>query len=449
MKTRNLWMLLMAVVLLGFNSCKKETVDVTDLLKTVPSSAAGVVVINMEGILEDAGCKIKDHVVTPSDEVKGLIEKSSSSMKDEYMLLFSGDTGIEPKGAVVFYDTNRTFLTVALYDVKKFCDYIEKKTGNSFTEESGGVKVCGQVAVKGSQAWVCMVSHKNIDADAISAYASLGMSQSFLVTPIGEKLLVEEDDIRGWAMINTFANEMLSRQDRSMFSLGLGFLFEDAESVMFKTDFKKGELEMEAIVLNDNGKPAKYLLPSDKVDVNTLKSLGATCDAMMAFTLNSKLIKKFEQLGSAFGGVLFGNLGEMFKNVDGTVGIVSSGNGVGESINGVVSTKGEVSKSLKDLISNEMGAVKEDGKYLRFSKGDVKGSLSVEDCANELKGCCLGFVLDPSGFQSVGYGDAAPTGLKEVVFKLNPESGGLEVEIDVKTTDPKENALLTILRNSK
>lgn len=440
--------LLFAVILLGFNSCKKDTVDVTELLTTVPSSAGGVVVLNLEGILEDAGCKIKNHVVKPSKEVLDLINKNTTSIdKKDFMLLLEGESGIEPKGAVVFYDANRTYLTFALYDVDKFMKFVEEKNGSPFSDGGSGVKINGQVAVKGSQAWVSINNRRNIDSDAISNYASLSTSQSFLVTPNGEKLLTEEDDIRGWAIINTFVNEMLTRSERSMFTLGLGFLFEDAESVRFKVDFKNGEIESEAIVLNDKGKPAKYLLPSNKVDVSTLKSLGDKCDALMAFTVNSKLVKKFDQVLSAFGGSLFGNLNDMFKNVDGTVGFASGVNSMDE-VSGVITTKGDVSKDLKDLISNQVAPVSQDGKFLRFSKGNVTGNLSVSECAEELKGCCLGIVTDTSGLDNVGYGGSAPKGFQSLVFKFKPESGGLEMELEIKTADPKENSLLTLIKNS-
>ena len=448
MKLKNYFPLLVAVLMLSLNSCKKETVDVSQLLTTVPSSAAGVVVLNVEGLLEDAGCKIKDHVVTPSPEVANLLGKSSSQNKEDFLMLFNGETGIEPKGAVIFYDANRAFLTFALYDVNKFCEFTEKKTGNTFTEETNGVKLCGNTAVKGAQAWVCLTSGKRIDTDAIASYSTLKDSQSFLVTPMGEKLLVEEDDIRGWAMINTFAQEMLSRSDRSMFTLGLGFLFNDAESVRFKVDFEKGELESEVYVLNDKGKPAKYLLPSDKIDVATLKTLGTTCDALMAFSLNSKLVKKFEQLGAAFGGAIFGDLNDTFKNIDGTIGIITGADSM-ESLRGVITAKGEVSQSLKDLISNQLGPVSLDGKYLYFSKGEVQGDLDVAECAEKLKGSCLGIVLDASGIKSTGYDQNSIPGFKNLVLKFKPEGGGLEIEFEISSTDPNENALLTILKNSK
>ena len=439
-------MLLLAVLVLGLNSCKKETVDVSHLLATVPSSAAGVVVLNLEDMLEDAGCKVKNHIVTPSQEVLKLIDRASPQNKQYLMMMFEGESGIEPKGAVVFYDANRVYLTCALYDVKKFCDFVEKTDESTFVEDASGVKVCGDIAVKGAQAWMNISSNKKIDADAIAAYSALEPSQSFLVTPNGEKLLVEEDDIRGWAMINTFVNEILSRSDRSMFSLSLGFLFEDAESVRFKVDFDKGEMESEAVVLNDKGKPAKYLLPTDKVDVSTLKTLGESCEAMMAFTVNSKLFKKIDQVLSAFGGSFFGNLNDMFNNVDGTVGFISGSDNM-EAVSGVITTKGDVSKNLKDLITNQIAPVSQDGKYLRFSKGNVSGGLSVAECADELKGSCLGIVADASSLNSVGYTGNEVPGFKNLVFKFKPDSGGLEIELEIKTTDPKENALLTFLKS--
>lgn len=443
---KKLSFLLLSLILIGVSSCKKETVDVTDLLTTVPSSAAGVVVFNMEGLLEDAGCKIKGHEVIPGDVVKKAIEKNMAADRQELMMLFDGSTGIEPKGAVIFYDSNRAFLTFALYDETKFYEFIEKKNSAKFTDEGSGVKVCGNVAVKGSQAWVCLTTGKRIDADAIASYATLGSARSFLVTPMGEKLLTDEEDIRGWAMIKTFADNLLSRQDRSMFTLGLGFLFDGAESVCFEVDFKKGELEAEAVVLNDKYKPAKYLLPAEKVDVSTLKTLGSTCDAMMAFTVTPKLIKKFEQIGAAFGGALFGDLGETFRNIDGTVGIVSSGKGMAESINGVVTTKGDVSKTLKDMISNYMGTVSMDGKLLKFSKGDVSGNLSVEECASELKGSFMGIVVDSRGYNELGTASGMASGFKTVVVKLKPESGGMEISVEAKTVNEKENVLQTLLR---
>ncbi|MCH5228601.1 MAG: hypothetical protein J1F12_01230 [Muribaculaceae bacterium] len=447
MNIRKLVLLTAAMMLLVFSSCKKETVDVTDLLTTVPSSAGGVIVFNLESMLEDAGCKIKDHSVTPSPEVLALIEKSSPQDKKGFMMLFEGNSGIEPKGAVVFYDSNRTYLTFALYDVAKFCEFVEMQDGMKFGNEEDGVKIAGNVAVKGAQAWVCLNGNKRLDSDVISSYSGLNSSQSFLVTPMGESLLVSEKDIRGWALLKTMMNEMLDRYNRNVANMAQSFLFEDAESLKFEVDFEKGKIESEAMLMNEKFKPAKYQLPAEKIDIKTLKDLGSTCDAMMAFTVTPKLIKKFDQLGNAFGGALFGDLGDMFKNIDGTVGVIASGEGVGESLQGVITTKGDVSQSLRDMISKSLAPISIEGKLLKFSKGDVKGALSVEECADLLKGSCFGIVLDASGLNSVGYaGNPAMGGYKELCFRMSPESGGLEFEFEITLQDSNENSLLRVLK---
>lgn len=433
-------LLLMVVVA----SCKKDTVDVTDLLITVPSSAGGVVVINLEGLVQDTGSKIKDHQIYPSKELQEIISKSGKVAQEDIRILFDGDTGIDPKGVVVFYDSSRLFATVCLYDADKFCEFIEKQSGGSFIEESG-VKICDKVAVKGNQAWICLSSYRRIDADAIAGYASLKDSQSFLVTPMGEELLTDENDVRGWILLGATLDQFLSRSTRTMFTLGAGFVFEDPESVEFKIDFKKGELEVEGKILNDKYKPAKYLLPADKVDVATLKTLGETCDGMMAFNLNSELIKKFDKLGQSFGGALFGNLNETFKNVDGTVGVAVGAQN--KDLEGVITTKGGISPELQQMMSQMGGTLKTDGKYVRFSQGTLSGSLQVAECAEDLKGSCLGFVINPSTYSNITDGSQAPVGFNLFVLKLKPESGGLEIEIEAKTANPDENALLTVMKN--
>ena len=444
MKLKNICLLAFSFLMLTFSSCKKETVDMTHLLTTVPSSASGVIVLNIEGLLQDAGCKIKDNVVTPSPEVKNLLEKASKQDSEDFSLIFNGDAGIEPKGAVVFYDANRAFLTFSLCDEKKFSDFVEKKTGAPFKEESG-VKVNGTVAMRGAQAWVLLTTWKGIDADAIAAYAALGPAQSFLVTPVGEKLLVEEDDIRGWMLLNALASQSILEDFGNYFNMAFNMLFEDAQSVIFKADFKKGEMEAEAKILNEKFKPAKYQLPKEKLDVATLKSIGGNCEAFMAFTVDEKLVKKLQALGSIFGGPIFSSILDAFKNVSGTAGVAASGSKF-SSMNGVVTTKGGISPILKSLISSNLAPVSQDGDLLRFSMGEVSGPLSVEECAEEFKGCCMGACIDASALGDYSDSGVLPFPFKALVLKMKPEDGSLELEVEIKSTDPDRNAIFDLLK---
>ncbi|MCH5240085.1 MAG: hypothetical protein J1F38_07670 [Muribaculaceae bacterium] len=440
---------LLTLLLVTFNSCKKDTIDVSQLLSTVPSSAGGVVVFNIEGMAKDAGCEIKNHIIEPGEVIKGLLEEASPTQKKDFMVLFDGSTGIEPKVAVLFYDANRTFLTVALYDEVKFTQFVESQVGTNFEDVGNGLKVCGQVAMKGGQAWLCLPTGKRLDPEGIEAYSSLSTSQSFLVTPMGEKLLTEESDIRGWALLKTYLGQSLSRADRALASIGLDLIFENAESVRFEADFKKGEFEAEAVILNDKGNPAKSLLPLEKIDVKPIKELGESCQGLMAFTITPKLVKKFEEIGNSLGGGLFGNFFKELKNIDGTTAMIVSGKNLDEeeAINGVISTKGDVSPAFKEFVSEYLGAISIDGDKLKFTKGNVAGSLSVDKVADEIKGSCFALVVEPSELAGLNFFKYLSTGFSMVELKLKQDSGSLEVEIEAKTKSPDENALLTILRS--
>lgn len=436
---------MLALLMLTFNACKKNTVDVTDLLKTVPSSAAGVMVINVESLLDESGCKVKDHEITPSDYVEALLGKATSRFGKDIMMLFRPGTGIEPKGAVCFYDSSRAFLTVALYDNQKFQTFVEGWKGGKFEDAGSGVSLLGNVAVKGDQAWILMSENRRIDTDAISSYYSLASAQSFLVTPMGEELLTSEDDVRGWALIDTFVNEFLDRSNRSWATIGLGFLFEKAESLKFNAEFDKGEFEFEAMPLDAKFKPAKYKLVSDKVDVEQLKALGGTCDAMMAFTLTPKLAKKINEVSKTFGGAFLGDVEKTLKNVDGTVGLISSGE-IGQPVNltGSLKTKGELSSDLKGFISEYVGTLTIDGDIVKIQKGEVKGALDVAQISEDLKGSCVGLVADQKEIETLW--GVNISGYKYLVFKMQPESGSIEFKVNLYTSDPEGNSLLPMLK---
>lgn len=437
-KTLLLIGMLFLVILTG---CKEDTAAVSELLSTVPSSAGGVMVIDLERLVKATGSKVDDHKIIPGKELQECINNYGKDLNDLKGFL-AGDSGIDPKAAVMFYDSGRAYITFLLYDENKFINYVETNESGHFQETASGVKLLGNTAVKGTQAWICVSNGRRVDDEGVASYSKLKDSQSFLVTPMGEKLLVEESDIRGWGLLGTYYDEMFGSSQRMMMGVATGLLFQDGESLSFQIDFKKGKFELKARVLNDKYKPAKYLLPMEKVDVATLKGLGESCNAMMAFTLTPELVGKFEKLGTTLGGALFGNLSVMLKNVDGTVGLAAS---TDNDITGLITTKGEVSQDLKNFVSQTFGAVSEDGKYLKFTKGTVTGDLSVAECAESLKGSCLGLVMN-SNFGSSMKGYAGLSAFKCIVIKLVPVSGSLEFEVDGLTADSKENSLITFIK---
>ena len=442
---KKLALLTITVALLLFTGCKNQRPDMTGLLKTVPSSAAAVVGIHLQSLAEDAGCKITDNEIKPGKEVKAMMEKMSDSDRAELLNLFSGSSGIVPDYALTFVDANRAFLTLSLYDVKKFKEFVKKDKESEFTDAGNGVQICKNVAIKDNQAWICLSTSKQIDADAIAAYAGLSKSQSFLNTDMAKVILESDCDVIGWGNFKTLVSSFLSRKNMSGVMLASGFLFEDVDAVQFSLDFDKGEMEASALFLDDEGKPAKYLLPAEKIDIKAVKELGGSCDGVLAFTINPKLVQKIEKVSSSLGGAMFGDIKETLKNIDGTVAI-----SIGmhqEAVNGLITTKGKVSNQLNAFLSMMTSNVEPDGKYLRFSKGNVTGGLSIDECADLLKGYSIGLAADLQGMQSAAsdYGNL-PSSLSTFAIGLEPYSGSLRLSIELKTADDKENFLLSVIK---
>lgn len=445
----------LAVILSGlimvsaFNSCKDDRADMSGLLSTVPSSVSGVIALDLKSILQDMGCKVKDEEIKPGKELTDFLSKLNTDERAQILKLFNGETGIAPESAIIFFDSNRCFLTFSLADVEAFIKFTEKDSDTSFSEEVNGVKICRNTAVRGAQAWICLSSGKRIDADAIVGYSKLRNSQSFLSHELSPKFIDSGSDIIGWGNIRTLMSGTMSRGNMSMLTIGLNMLFDDAADLFFRVDFEKGRLEAKASILDEDYKVAKYLLPAEKINTSAIEQLGESCDALLAFTLTPKMVSKISKVGSGFGGRLFDEVTEILKNVDGTVAVISSDPATGDyrAINGFVTTKGNATNNLKDLISNMLAPTREEGKMLYFSEGNVSGQLKVKESLELIKGSCLGAVMDLKGLQLVdGSISNYASGLKSLAVSLSPESGGLEFKFILTGDDEKENILLTMMK---
>lgn len=442
MKQISLWLFSAALILLS--ACSKERPDLSGLLKTVPSSAAAVAGIHLKSLYEDAGCKVNGNEIKPGKEISSIFEKMPETDKNEIMSLFRGDSGIVPDCAVAFLDANRSYITMSLYDTEKFKNFIKNETGKEFSSQGDGVEICDNVAIKGAQVWISL-KPKRIDADVISSFSTLSESQSFISTDMAKIILESDDDIIGWGKFNSLTSLLMNRKDMGMLSIASGLFFEDVDALTFSLDFEDGEMEASVKFLDEKGKPTKYLLPADKIDINTVKSIEGTCDGLLAFTLTPKMIQKFEKIGSAIGGSLFNNFSESLKNIDGTVAF-ALGEG-GESMSGVVTTTGEVSRDINNLLSMGGISFSQDGKILRLSRGTTMGGISVDECADNLKGYCFGIVIDMKTLQKTAGGPSSfMTSLSNLTLGLEPKSGSIELKLNVKTVDPKENFLISLIK---
>lgn len=444
MKIKTLGIALVSMMLLMLNACKKDTMEAVDLLKTLPANADAVVVVNLEGVLNDLGCKIKEERIEAGPELMKLINKSSRDERQAILSIFDGDAGIDPKLAVVFYDKGSWYFTVALQDPEKFKDFTEKDFGSKFKDGGNGIETLDIVAMKGAQAWFLMAEdNEQISAKKIEPYTKIEVSASYLVTDMGQKLLVDESDLRGCGRIESLLRMALDPGERGMVTMVAQMVFDDADALYFTLNFKESLMEMNGTVLNEKGKPAEYNLNDDKLDIKALENIGGECDVLMALSVDEDLIEEFADLAETFGEPEIGLVLNAFSNLDGTVGIaVGDVYTASDAFAGVITAKGGLSFLAKGIIKEMANTVRESGENIYLYNGTVRGSLSVSEGARMLDGACMGIVADGSDIDTRGVPD-----MDKVMLKVCPDGEGVNIKLNIFFKD-KENSLLTIIRNS-
>lgn len=434
---------MLAMMLPVFNSCNKESADAGDLLSTVPSSAGLVVGVNVKSVLEKSGCKVDGSDITPGQEVSAWIDRQKDvkdSARRALKLFLDGESGIDPTAAIYFTDAYNSYLTAGIADTGKFESFIVDQTGMNLEDAENGVRTCGNIAIKDAQVWICVSSNNTIDAKAVANYATLGANQSFMQNGFSPNIATMTSDIVGWGDIKAIAKQGLPIGDFSTMNLVAGMLFENASAISFNLDFDKGKCGGSLTVMNLDGEPAKYLLPSSKIDLTTVKSVGANAQFVAAMTITKDFTKKIEKIGSSLGGNMFGSFIDALKPIDGTVAVACGDlKNPESSLCGVVTTDGEASRDFMSMLSG-FGETKKDGKLVRVTKGTVSGPLDVAKAADMLKGSIFGVVMNMQNAE-VGAGSV----LKTMAFRLVPSGKGLKCDITLESVDDSKNMLLALI----
>ena len=435
--------LLLALCLPLFYSCKQVSIDITDLISTVPSSANGVVGINLKSILEKSGCTVNGSEITAGKELEKLLSHQNGSNSEVVKMLFNGDSGIDPLGAVAFFDANKGFVTCMLADVNKFKAFVEKESGSVFEDKGKGVQICGNIAMKGPQAWLCFTSYTIDDPGLIDSYANMPEGSSYIQNPFSKEIATMTNDITGWVQLRTLLGQTVSFQDIAIVNMVSSVLFEDPVSIKFTVNFLKGRMNITASMLNDKGKPAKYLLPAEKIDVSTVEKVGESTDLLVAMTITPKLIESISRLGKAVAGNLYESMKEGLDHIDGTVAVAfSNPEEMSQNISGIVTTDGQTPLTLLQIISG-IAPYRKDGKFILFSKGTMQGNLDVKEGAALLKGSAIGIVGSLETFRYT----PVPS-LKSLSVSLIPEGGSLHCNLVITSVNKDENILLSIIKDN-
>lgn len=430
-------MILLCAIFL--NSCKEKATDASDLLSTVPSSASAVVGLNLNSLLEKAGCTVKDSKITPGKDLSECL--NSIPEEDGLKLLLSGESGIDPSGAILFADAYNVYITAALSDTAGFMDLVTKHNGQEFSE-TDGVKTNGDVAIIGAQVWVAL--NGSLDPKAVKNYSKLEETQSFAVNPFAKNISEMTHDVTAWIQTNMLMTRGMLYANTTALAMVMNATFEGASAISFNLDFKKGLAEAESVMLNDKGEPAKYLFPADKIDVDLVKSLGKDANTIGAISITKEMVDKVKKFSSSLGGNLLGNYMTLLSPIDGTVALaLSDAADIEAGVSGAVTTDGNPSLDFMQLLSL-FGPTRKDGKVVRISKGSLKGNLDIEEYAAKMKGATFGMAISIDETNSVFYN----AGFKSMILTAASEQSGLKFKGVVESTDPSENALLTIIKKA-
>jgi len=433
--------MLIVSLLFSLNSCKSDSsADISDLLSTVPNDASAVAAFNLRSIVEKTGSKIDGSKVVPGKELSALIENSGKS--SGFSRFFTKDYGIEPETAVIFVEGQDTYLSGYLARPESFRKAVEEETSSSFTKEND-VETCGNYAMKGNQFWQ-KISHRNsISASEISRFTSLSEKLSFLSGNYGETLSELDHDIKGWGNITGMFNvAQLDFQSKSMARMAIESIFTDAEDLAFHVDFEKGKMSSSMLILNSKGKPAKFNFPAEKIDVSVVKHAGTSADMILAMAISPKMIEQLKEQTDGKGISVLGMVLPALSSIDGTA-VIEGRNGA-HDIAGVISTKGEGTAPLSDLLTSALECtVTKDGRLLRFSRGTVAGRITNEEAADKLKGAIFGLVTTTDGFGD----DPAENPIDNVAVTLTSHESSIRLNAIAEGKEKKENILLSLIKS--
>ena len=443
MRRLSFFPVLMSIIMASLvTSCSSDKADLSELLSTVPADASAVAAVNIKNLVEKAGCKIDGSKIVPGKEVEALIAKhATDSTSNDIRAIFNGESGIDPSAAIAFLEGSDLYITGFLADPTRFKEYMEKETNEPCKSENG-IDLSGNIAIKGNQFWIHANHHNDIDPQEITRFTSLSEKLSFLSTGYGQKLVAPENDVEGWANLTALYNASgMSFQNKAIAGMGLAILFTDAQDIAFHANFEEGRLATALNVLDSKGQPAKFNLPTDRIDVSMVKNLATSGDMITALALPSRLIS---QLQKDLGEKNVPGASQLFESlaaVDGTCVIEVGDEGAQK---GVISTKGEGTATLSDMITQLFNTtVTKDGKLLRFENGEMKGKIENASVADDFKGCMFGVVVTPDMTSRPEF-QGMP--LKNVFSALVPSDGSMELTVNVNSFNEKENFLLTFLK---
>lgn len=411
------------LAMITLQGCGRDNGSAADLLRTVPSSAAGVAVVNLDALKEK--CKDLDWSVSKENNSRNLGQILSLCLDDE--------SGVEISNGVIFVEGYNTVFTAIADNPEKFMSCVTRRMGLQFSEIAGVSIADGRIAVKGTQLWISLAGSQ-LNPKMLEGWLSLSQAKSYLSTDGGKEMAQTDKDVAFNVdfdtIINLYSDGDFSRQAQSRIILST--LFDDLSRLSGFVKLTKSGAEVEISLLNSKGQPSRFNLDAEKIDVKTLASIGGHCGTLIGIGISQKMIKQLNKAASSFGGGLPKMYADAIEPIDGTCGIAVSADS--PAMSGVLTTKEGSAQALTSLLAGDAKLRRED-KLLFFTTGaEMTGDVDVATSAELLKGALCGFVTDASPVKSWLGADFMPKEVERIdrtVLGLYPAGEGVKIKIRI------------------
>lgn len=381
--------LMMVMVLAGCSKSSND--DASSILRTVPSSASSVVLINLDHAVKSLGCTTDGSTIKLSKDLQKTIDESKAlkpADKQHLNEICGGETGVAIS-SMAFFSAARSYFTGLLNNPEKFVAYAEKETGAKAQEENGA-KVIRNIAVIGNQFWICTTGTP--DVEQLSYYQKLNDKQSY-VSNDAAALLLDTEKVANYV---ADVNRSLSLVPQAGYlKLATSLIFNDMAYVAGSADIKDKSLVANASVLNSDMKPAELLLPVEKIDGKVVKAFGGNASLFMAAGIPKKLTKKISDLAGSMMGNNSKAISDVLESIDGTIAARVDSNG--DNAEFFIQTSGKNFNELSSMLQSLFGlTVTRNGDVLTAIHGNPSftGNISPDQAAEKLKGAWIGIVSD-------------------------------------------------------
>lgn len=412
------------LAMVTMQGCSSDKGSAADLLRTVPSSAAGVAVVNLDALKEK--CKDYDSFVSKENDSRNLGQILS--------LCLDAESGVDISTGVIFVEGYNTVFTAIADKPEEFMSCVKQRMGLEFSEIDGVSIADGRIAVKGTQLWVSLAGAQ-LNPKMLESWLSLSEAKSYLSTDGGKELAETDKDVAFNVdfdtIINLYSDGDFSRQAQSRIILST--LFDDLSRLSGFVKLTKTGPEVEVDLLNSKGQASRFNLDAEKVDVKTLASIGGRCGTLIGLGISKKMIAQINKAASSFGGGLPKMYADALEPINGCCGIAVSADT--PAMSGVLTTKEGSAQALTSLLAGD-AKIRREGKLLFFTTGgEMTGDIDVSASAEMLKGALCGCVTDASPVKSWLGTDFSSKGLEQIdktVLGLYPAGEGVTIKIKIK-----------------